>query len=120
MNISSIVIKVKQENYDELVKELQKNDVCDYHFGDKEQGKIIVTIDGEEVDDEIKKTSFLQNMKYVISAEMMQTYQEDLDVAIKELNEADPIPDILKNDDIKVGDIKYNGDLRKKDFYGGV
>ncbi len=99
-NVMFLLKNIKSKGLE--IKEIDDS-ICDY-----------------EVDDEIKKTSFLQSMKYVISAEMMQTYQEDLDGAIKELNEADAIPEILKNDDIKISDIKYNGDLRKKDFHGGI
>jgi len=51
---------------------------------------------------------------------MMQTYQEELEGAIKELEEADVIPDMLNMDSVDVRDIIYNGDLRKKDFQGGV
>jgi nitrate reductase NapD len=56
----------------------------------------------------------------VIAADMMQTYQEELEGAIKELEEADVVPDMLNMDSVDVRDIIYNGDLKKKDFKGGV
>jgi nitrate reductase NapD len=49
MNISSIVVQVNRDNYDKLTELLRESEICDYHFGDKEKGKIIVTIEGKDV-----------------------------------------------------------------------
>ena len=120
MNISSIVVQVLPKNYDTLKEELESGGICDYHFGDKEKGKMIVTIDGSGVEEEIKKLVHIQQTKNVLAADMMQTYQEELEGAIKELEEADVVPDMLNMDSIDVRDIIYNGDLKKKDFKGGI
>ncbi len=115
MNISSIVIQCKSEHYDEVQKWCQESDICDFHFGDKEKGKIIVTIEGKDVSEEIEKLVKIQQMPRIIAADMMMTYQEDqLDDEIKKLNEADPVPDILNDPNVKVEDVVYNGDLKKK------
>lgn len=119
MNISSIVIQVAPQHYDEIEKKLKQSDICDFHFGDKEQGKMIVTIEGKDTDEEIKKVSMLQKMDKVINANMIQTYQEDLEQARKELGKQDEVADVL-SDDVDVKDVAYGGDLRKKDFYGGI
>ena len=118
MNISSIVVQVKPENYERVKSTLVDAGICDYHFGDKEKGKMIVTIEGEGVEDEIKQLVKIQTTPGVLTADMMQTYQEELDEAIKALDEAADVPDVLLADDIDIRDIKYNGDLRKKDFHG--
>ena len=120
MNISSIVVQVKPKNYDAVKEELEASGVCDYHFGEKEKGKMIVTVEGAGVEEEIKKLVRIQTTKGVLAADMMQTYQEELDDAIKELNEADVVPEVLSDENIDIRDIKYNGDLKKKDFMGGV
>ena len=120
MNVSSIVVQVKQENYDAVKEALEQSGVCDYHFGEKAKGKMIVTVDGEGVEDEIKKLVAIQQTKGVLTADMMQTYQEELETAIKALEEADVVPDMLNMDSIDIRDIIYNGDLKKKDFHGGV
>ena len=114
MNISSIVVQVKQENYDKVEEALKESELCDYHFGDKSKGKLIITIEGEGVEEEIKKLTAIQEMPYVIAADMMQSYQEELDEAIKELNEAEDVPAMLNDDTIDVKDIVYHGDLKKK------
>jgi len=120
MNISSIVVQVKPENYDAVKAQLEAEGQCDYHFGDKEKGKMIVTVEGTGVEEEIKKLVSIQKTTGVLAADMMQTYQEELETAIKDLEEADVIPDMLNMDSIDVRDIIYNGDLKKKDFHGGV
>ena len=120
MNISSIVVQVLPKNYESLKETLEAGDICDYHFGDQEKGKMIVTIDGSGVEEEIKKLVAIQQTPNVLAADMMQTYQEELEGAIKELEEADVVPDMLNMESIDVRDIIYNGDLRKKDFQGGV
>ena len=120
MNISSIVIQVKPENYDAVQEELVSLGLCEYHFGDKEKGKMIVTVEGEGVEEEIKKLVRIQTTKGVLTADMMQTYQEELDDAIKELEASDAVPEVLADENIDTRDIKYNGDLKKKDFHGGV
>jgi len=114
MNISSIVVQCKQENYDNVKKLLEESGLCDYHFGDKTVGKIIITIEGEGVDEEIKKLTAIQQIPGVITADMMQSYQEELDEEIRKLEAADPVPEMLNDDTIDVKDIVYHGDLKKK------
>ena len=46
--------------------------------------------------------------------------REELETAIKELEVANVVPDMLNMDSIDVRDIIYNGDLKKKDFQGGI
>ena len=120
MNISSIVVQVLPKNYESVKKALKQSGVCEYHFGDQEKGKMIVTIEGEGVEEEIKKLVHIQQTANVLTADMMQTYQEELESAIKTLDEADVVPDMLNMDSVDVRDIIYNGDLKKKDFHGGV
>ena len=120
MNISSIVVQVLPDNYDKVKEALEASGVCDYHFGEKEKGKMIVTVDGEGVEEEIKKLVAIQQTVGVLTADMMQTYQEELETAIKDLEEADVVPDMLNMESVDVRDIIYNGDLRKKDFQGGI
>jgi len=120
MNISSIVVQVKAENYDEVQALLEASAMCDYHFGDKSKAKMIVTIEGKGVEEEMEKLVHIQKTKGVLTADMMQTYQEELDDAIKELEKSALVPEVLSNENIALSDITYNGDLKKKDFKGGI
>jgi len=117
MNISSIVVQAPSKFIDELVEDFKNSELCEYHLHDKEKGKIIVTIEGKDVGEEIEKLVKIQEMPKVMAADMMMTYQEDsLDEEIKNLEAQDPVPAMLNDDTIDAKDIVYNGDLKKKDF----
>jgi nitrate reductase NapD len=93
------------------------SEICEFHFGDKEKGKIIVTIEGEDVGEEIEKLKQIQVAPYVIAADMMMTYQEDmLDEEIKNLEAQGPVPSWLNDENVRAEDIVYKGDLKKKDL----
>ncbi len=55
MNISSVVVQAMSENIDNLVEIFKEADFCDYHLHDKARGKIILTIEGEDVEEEIEE-----------------------------------------------------------------
>jgi nitrate reductase NapD len=114
MNISSIVIQCKSEDFDRVKQWCEESDICDYHFGEAKIGKIIVTIEGAGVEEEIEKLKKLQVVPGVITADMMMSYQEELDEEIKKLEAADEVPAMLNDDTLDVKDIVYNGDLKKK------
>lgn len=115
MNISSIVIQTSPEFTEGVVEILKEADFCDYHFHD-EKGRIIVTIEGEGVEEEIQKLTRIQFMDHIIAADMSFAYSED------ELNEqrdklelqGGEIPDWLNDENATKRDIKYNGDLKDR------
>jgi Mrp family chromosome partitioning ATPase len=45
---------------------------------------------------------------------MMMTYQEDLDEAVKELENSDQVPEILNRENVDPDEVVYHGDLKKK------
>lgn len=115
MNISSIVVQCKQEYYDKVKEDLEASGLCDYHFGEKKIGKIIITVEGKDVEEDMQKLAAIQAIPHIITADMMQTYQEDqLDEEIKRLEESGEVPDVLNDDSIDFRDVIYNGDLKKK------
>lgn len=115
MNISSIVVQCHSRDYDEVKAWCEASAICDFHFGDKEKGKIIVTIEGEDVGEEIEKLIEIQKAPKVLAADMMMTYQEDmLDDEVRKMEEAPVAPDWLNDPNTKAEDIVYHGDLKKK------
>ncbi len=118
MNVSSIVVQVRQEYVEEVVEALKAADFCDYHFHDTDLGKIIVTVEGEGVSEEIAKVKKIQETPHVISAEMMMAYsEEELEEERNKLEMGGPnIPEMLNDDTLRAEDIVYHGDLRKKDL----
>ncbi len=118
MNISSIVVQTLPKYLDEVVQSLKDCEVCDYHLHD-EKGRIIITIEGEGVAEELKKLSVIEGIPHVIAADMQMAYSEDeLDAHMEVINGADAVPKMLNDDNIKPEDIVYNGDLKKKDLEG--
>ncbi|MCW8953335.1 MAG: chaperone NapD [Sulfurimonas sp.] len=115
MNISSIVVKTVPKYIDEVVQALKDCEVCDYHMHDKE-GRVIITIEGEGVSEELNKLRIIEAIPHVITADMQMAYSEDeLDAHMEVIANGDAVPKMLNDDDVKLSDIQYNGDLKKKD-----
>jgi len=118
MNISSIVVQTVPKYLDEVVQSLKDCDACDYHMHD-EKGRIIITIEGDGVQEELRKLSMIEAIEHVITADMQMAYSEDeLDEHMEVINASDAVPKMLNDDTVDVKDIIYNGDLKKKDLEG--
>ncbi|WP_324172560.1 chaperone NapD [Sulfurimonas sp.] len=118
MNISSIVVKTVPKFLDEVVQSLKDCEVCDYHMHD-EQGRIIITLEGSGVEEELKKLRVIEAIPHVITADMQMAYSEDeLNAHMEVLENADVVPKMLNDEDLDPKDIVYNGDLKKKDLEG--
>ncbi len=119
MNISSIVVQCLPENLENVVESLNECEVCDYHFHD-EKGRIIITIEGEDVSEELEKLKVIEAIPNVLAADMQMSYSEDeLERHIKMLENSEAVPKVLQGDTTKIdpSTVVYNGDLRKKDVY---
>lgn len=118
MNVSSIVVQTLPKYLDEVVQSLKDCGVCDYHLHD-EKGRIIVTIEGESVSEELEKLRVIEELPHVIAADMQMAYSEDeLSAHMEVINGSDAVPKILNEENVNPKDIVYNGDLKKKDLYG--
>ena len=118
MNISSVVVQTVPKFLEEVVESLKNSDACDYHLHD-EKGRIIITIEGEDVSEELKKMKVIEMIPHVISAEMQMAYSEDeLEANMEKMENADLVPKMLNDEDIDPRDIVYHGDLKKKDLEG--
>ena len=116
MNISSIVVQTLPKFIDEVVQSLKDCEACDYHLHD-EKGRIIITIEGEGVAEELENLHVIEAIPHVIAADMQMAYSEDeLDRNMEVLNNADVVPKMLNDENIQAKDIIYNGDLKKKDL----
>lgn len=116
MNISSIVVQTTPQYLDEVVENLKNCEACDYHMHD-EKGRIIITIEGNGVKEELEKLRVVEAIPHVISADMQMAYSEDeLDEHIEVLNNADMVPKMLNDENVDVKNILYRGDLKGKDL----
>jgi nitrate reductase NapD len=115
MNISSIVVQTLPKYLNEVVQSLKDCEVCDYHMHD-EKGRIIITIEGEGVSEELEKLRVIEEIPHVVAADMQMAYSEDeLDAHMEVIANGDAVPKMLNDDTVNISNIKYNGDLRKKD-----
>lgn len=115
MNISSIVVQTLPKFLDEVVENLKSCGACDYHLHD-EKGRIIVTIEGESVSEELEKLRVIEAIPHVITADMQMSYSEDeLDRHMEVIANGDAVPKMLNDDTVRVEDIVYNGDLKKRE-----
>lgn len=113
MNISSIVLLTKTEHLEEVLLAVRSSKECEYHLHD-EKGRIVVTIEGQNTEEEISKLKSIQQIPNVISAEMVFAYSEDeLEQEREKLENAENnIPEWLNDPNAKIRDINYNGDLK--------
>jgi nitrate reductase NapD len=118
MNISSIVVQTVPKYLDDVVEDLKNCKVCDYHIHD-EKGRIIITIEGNGVKEELEKLRIIEAIPHVVSADMQMAYSEDeLDEHIDILNEAELVPKMLNDENIDPDKIIYRGDLKRKNLEG--
>ena len=115
MNLSSIVVLTKPEDLEKVLESIKSSDDFEYHLHD-EMGRIIVTIEGKDTEEEIGKLKKLQAMPHVISAEMAFAYSEDeLEQERDKLeNSDDNTPEWLNDPNATTRDINYGGDLKGK------
>jgi len=114
MNVSGILVQTRPEEVETVIQRLKDTNICDVYTHD-ELGRIVVTIEGEGIDEEIEKLKVIQQTKGVIAADMHYSYSEDeLDLAREEFEQADEVPEMLNDDSLRAEQIIYHGDLRKK------
>jgi len=117
MNISSIVVQTLPKYLDEVVENLKNCEACDYHLHD-EKGRVIITIEGIDVSEELSKLKVIEAIPHVIAADMQMAYsEEELAKNIEVLENADVVPAMLNDETLDPKDIVYNGDLKKKDLH---
>ncbi len=115
MNISSIVVKTAPKYIEEVVQSLKECEVCDYHMHDG-QGRIIITIEGESVAQELEKLRVIEAIPHVVTADMQMSYSEDeLDAHMEVIEGGNAVPKMLNDDHVDLASIKYNGNLKTKD-----
>lgn len=114
MNVSSILIQCRPEWIKAVIEEVSAIESCTYHLHD-EKGRIIVTIEGESVEEEINVFNLLKRIEHVIAADVMYAYSEDeLERERDKLEAGEEIPAWLNDESIRAEDINYKGDLKKK------
>jgi len=76
MNVSSIVVKTESDHLQEVMDNINAVDFCEVHFSDTD-GRIVVTIEGKSIDEQMERMKKIQSMPHVYSASLSYSYCED-------------------------------------------
>lgn len=114
MNISSIVVLTLPEHTEQVVQDLKNSGLCDYHLHDA-MGHIIITIEGESINDEMAKLKIIETMPHILAANMQMSYTEDeLEMHKENIEHSTSVPHVLNDPTVEAQNMVYNGDLKKK------
>ncbi|HAK60499.1 MAG TPA: nitrate reductase [Nitrospiraceae bacterium] len=99
MNVSSAVVKTRPEHVQDVLNALRAVDHCETPFHD-DQGRIVVTIEGETISEEMQTLRTIQAIPHVLSAELAYSYSEsELAEAVRRMDQTGNIvPDALKDE----------------------
>ncbi len=108
MNISSIIIKIKEYNMDYCKEQLKK--ISGVEVSIIEGDTIIAVIEAKDTNEEIKILKEIECTEGVLSAAMHYTYFEDeLRDEIKNMQK--DVPHILNDDTIPIDKVRYSGSI---------
>lgn len=113
-NVSSLVVMCRGEDIARLWEEIEAIPQTQCHYKD-ESGKIVVTIESQSVDEEIKILKKIEGLRGVVSAQMIYTYHNaELEALQENIQRQEAVPEILQNDKLKAEEIAYNGDVQDR------
>ena len=118
MNIASVVVATKPENLAQVKKEIRALQWAVVHHTD-EDGRLIVTIEGETSQEDVERFKYLRNIPDVLNVELIQyTFEEDGDLPEDPSEfESGEVPDYLQNDDLdEVGINHFQKSRRLSNF----
>ena len=97
MNVSSIVAKTKPEHLQDVITDINAIDLCEVHFYDDE-GKIVVTIEGENISEQMERMKKIQALPNVFTANLSYSYcEEELATGLEQIQgSGDAVPEGLK------------------------
>jgi nitrate reductase NapD len=98
MNVSSVVVKTAPEHLNQVIAEINAVAGCEVHFSEP-SGRIVVTIEGETLGEEMQTLTSLQDISHVMGADLIYSYSEDeLSKAMAHFRDVqDAVPDSLKS-----------------------
>jgi nitrate reductase NapD len=97
MNVSSIVAKTKPEHLQDVITNINAIDLCEVHFYDDE-GKIVVTIEGENISEQMERMKKIQALQNVFTANLSYSYcEEELAAGLEQIQgSGNAVPEGLK------------------------
>jgi len=96
MNVSSIVVKTEQEHLKEVIDNINAIDLCEVHFND-DKGKIVVTIEGDTINDQVELMKKIQALPNVFGANLSYSYtEEEAANGLDQIMRSGDVPDMLQ------------------------
>lgn len=110
MNVSSIIIRAKRDDWENLLNEISGIDYTQVALDEQDKGLIIATIEAPSTQKDIQSLEQITKLKGVASADMHLTYNEEelknCEIAMKDSAK------IMELVDTKaIDDIMYSGDV---------
>ncbi|WP_104697818.1 MULTISPECIES: chaperone NapD [unclassified Helicobacter] len=107
MNISSIIIKATQENWEQKISQINKIPYTHIELDDKEKGIMIGVIEAPDAQKEIEILKTINSMQGILGADMHLTYNEN---ELKDCQmKAEDIAELIDSKPIE--QMKYSGDV---------
>ena len=111
-NVSSLVVLCNPSEMEKLWNDINAIENAQCHYQDA-SGKIIVTLESQNIDQEIKLLKHIESLKGVISAQMIYAYHsKELKDLQENIQKQDSVPSILKDDEQVAEKIVYGGDAQ--------
>jgi len=76
MNVSSVIVRAAKESIESVIHNINAVDCCEVHFFDA-SGKIVVTIEGESIHEQMESMKKIQNLPDVFSVNLSYSYCEE-------------------------------------------
>ena len=112
-NVSSLVVLCAPENIESLWNRINAMEGAECHYRD-ESGKIIVTLESQNIDEEIRRLKRIEELEGVISAQMIYAYHsKELQSLREDIEKQEAIPNVLRDENQKAEDIAYGGDVKE-------
>ncbi|MBX7490942.1 chaperone NapD [Helicobacter turcicus] len=111
-NVSSLVVLCAPNNLASLWDSINAIENAQCHYQDA-SGKIIVTLESQNIDEEIKLLKRIENLSGVITAQMIYAYHsKELQDLQENIQKQDSVPSVLKDDAQTADKIVYGGDAQ--------
>lgn len=110
-NVSSLVVLCASSEIARLWEAINAISGAECHYKD-ESGKIIVTLESQSIEEEIKLLKQIEGLEGVISAQMIYAYHStELEGMREEIAQQDAIPAVLQ-EETSAEKITYSGDVQ--------
>ncbi len=96
--MSGIVVKAAPDDISRVVETLKASGLCEVHFAD-DSGKIVVTLEGRDTNEEIRKLREIMDLPNVLCADLAYSYSEDwMEIDLCQIErKTEAVPDALKS-----------------------